>query len=57
MAIDPVCGMQVKEDQAAAKAAHAGTEYYFCSQGCRDEFVAHPEKYTKPAEAATKRED
>ncbi len=54
MAIDPVCGMEVKEDQAAAKAAHAGKEYYFCSRGCRDEFVKHPEQYTKSTEHTPK---
>ena len=47
MAIDPVCGMEVQEEQAAATAEHEGTRYYFCSQGCHDEFVKHPEQYTQ----------
>jgi Cu+-exporting ATPase len=50
MAIDPVCGMEVKEDQAAATAEHQGAKYYFCSQGCHDEFVKHPEQYAKGSE-------
>ncbi|MBI5612214.1 MAG: YHS domain-containing protein [Gammaproteobacteria bacterium] len=45
MAIDPVCGMKVDENQAAAKTEHQGLMYYFCSSGCHKEFTAHPEKY------------
>ena len=40
MATDPVCGMRVDTDEAAATAEHDGTTYYFCSQACRDTFVA-----------------
>ncbi|HEX6132197.1 MAG TPA: YHS domain-containing protein [Actinomycetota bacterium] len=42
MATDPVCGMRVDTDEAAATAEHDGTTYYFCSQACRDTFVADP---------------
>ncbi len=41
-AIDPVCGMQVNPDQAAARHDHGGRTYYFCCAGCRDRFVADP---------------
>ena len=41
-AIDPVCGMTVDPAKAKATAEHAGTTYYFCSQGCRDKFVKDP---------------
>jgi len=44
-AIDPVCGMTVEPAEAAATASYKGTTYYFCSVGCRDKFLAHPEKY------------
>jgi Cu+-exporting ATPase len=42
MAKDPVCGMQVAEDRAAATAQHAGVMFYFCSSRCHDRFVADP---------------
>jgi Cu+-exporting ATPase len=42
---DPVCGMSVDPATAAATADHAGRTYYFCSAGCRDKFVAQPQRY------------
>ncbi len=42
---DPVCGMEVEEKKAAAKAAHQGTTYYFCAAGCKQKFDREPEKY------------
>jgi len=44
--IDPVCGMSVDPATAAAKTCHDGVEVYFCAQGCKQAFDAHPEKYT-----------
>jgi YHS domain-containing protein len=44
-AIDPVCGMTVDPEHAAAHVQHAGRDYYFCNPGCRDAFVAAPERY------------
>jgi P-type Cu+ transporter len=38
-ATDPVCGMEVDTEQAAATVDSSGTRYYFCSTGCRDEFL------------------
>ena len=43
MAIDPVCGMAVDKDNAPATLAHEGRPYYFCANGCRDEFLAKTE--------------
>lgn len=48
MAKDPVCGMTVAEDQAAAKVEYRGQTYYFCSSGCHKAFTAEPAKYLKP---------
>ncbi len=45
---DPVCGMSVSPERARASAVHAGTSYYFCSQGCHDKFLQSPEKYLAP---------
>jgi P-type Cu+ transporter len=47
--IDPVCGMNVKPD-SPHHAVHAGTEYGFCSAGCRTKFLADPDRYLKPTD-------
>ena len=48
-AIDPVCGMNVDPQHAAASFAHQGKTYYFCCTGCRTKFEADPAKYLQPA--------
>ena len=48
-AIDPVCGMSVDEDSAAATAEYEGVTYYFCNVGCKKDFEADPEAYLKKA--------
>jgi len=45
MVKDPVCGMRVDPAKAAASAVHEGQTFYFCSPGCRDQFVANPKAY------------
>ncbi len=45
MARDPVCGMDVDPEAAAASYDHEGQTYYFCSQACHSSFVADPERY------------
>jgi P-type Cu+ transporter len=55
MAIDPVCGMAVEPERAAAKAEHAGKTYYFCCVGCADKFRASPEKFLPPNSAIAAR--
>lgn len=45
VAIDPVCGMQVRTSDAAATFDHASVRYYFCSDGCQRRFSENPEKY------------
>ncbi|HET9224802.1 MAG TPA: YHS domain-containing protein [Roseiflexaceae bacterium] len=45
MVRDPVCGMEVDEQQAAATAEYEGTIYYFCAPGCKRAFEKEPEKY------------
>ena len=45
---DPVCGMSVDPDKAAAKVEHAGKTYYFCAPGCAKRFQQTPEKYLQP---------
>ncbi|MFH5802809.1 heavy metal translocating P-type ATPase [Alienimonas sp. DA493] len=52
--VDPVCGMTVPAD-APRVAEHAGETYRFCSDGCREKFVADPDRYLDPAGAAESR--
>ena len=44
MATDPVCGMAVEREKAV-KIEWEGQPFYFCAQGCRDEFANHPEQF------------
>ncbi len=47
MVTDPVCNMKIDEKRANSNYEYKGTKYYFCSEGCRNEFVKNPEKYIK----------
>jgi len=49
---DPVCGMTVKPDSAHHH-AHNGVKYRFCCNGCREKFVADPDKYLNPRSTGT----
>jgi Cu+-exporting ATPase len=42
---DPVCGMEIDSAAAAASEEYGGKTYYFCSEGCHQQFVASPEQY------------
>jgi len=42
---DPVCGMTVRIDTAQHHAVHAGRTYYFCCGGCRERFIATPDRF------------
>jgi adenylate cyclase len=43
--IDPVCGMELDADDAAATLSFFGQEQIFCSQECLQRFVAAPDRY------------
>ena len=45
MITDPVCGMRIDTEDAAAAAEHEGKTYHFCSEACRDAFLADPASY------------
>jgi L-lactate dehydrogenase len=47
MAEDPVCGMEVDENQTKHSIQHRGKMYYFCASRCKDSFEKNPEKYLK----------
>ncbi len=42
---DVVCGMQVRTDDAPARAEHQGQTFYFCSDKCHHKFEGAPAKY------------
>ena len=43
--LDPVCGMTVEVATTRHRADHAGRTYYFCCGGCRQRFLAAPDRY------------
>jgi uncharacterized protein len=46
-AIDAVCGMQVETANAPAHTVHDGEDHWFCSDRCRERFVAEPDRYAR----------
>ena len=44
-AVDPVCGMTIETQNAAASVEHAGKTYYFCSKHCASTFEQDPAKF------------
>ncbi|HPF34952.1 MAG TPA: YHS domain-containing protein [Candidatus Nanopelagicales bacterium] len=42
---DPVCGMEVSRESAAAEVEHGGTRYFFCSDMCKSRFLESPQQY------------
>ncbi|HFD79026.1 MAG TPA: heavy metal translocating P-type ATPase [Gammaproteobacteria bacterium] len=45
MSTDPVCGMDVVAEEAAASTEYGGRRWYFCSSGCQQKFLANPQQY------------
>ena len=46
VAIDPICGMTVTIATARHTAEHGGRTWYFCCGGCRERFLASPDRYS-----------
>ncbi|MBZ0315206.1 MAG: ATP-binding cassette domain-containing protein [Anaerolineae bacterium] len=44
MVTDPVCGMALERDKATS-AVWDGQAFYFCSEGCRHEFLDNPARF------------
>lgn len=47
---DPVCGMMIEPQGAAAKSEYNGSTYYFCSASCKASFDADPTRYALQTE-------
>ena len=52
MSRDPVCQMEVNEDDAAATSFYKGDRYYFCSDDCKQRFDADQERYVSRSESS-----
>jgi len=46
---DPICGMTVAVATAKHRAEFLGRTYYFCCGGCRERFLAAPDRYVASA--------
>ena len=42
---DPVCGVKVEPENAAASTTYESQEVFFCSDECRRKFEASPARY------------
>jgi YHS domain-containing protein len=52
MIIDPVCGIDLEESEAASTLEFEGRTYYFCSEICREEFEENPHRFAVETSAA-----
>ena len=43
---DPVCGMRI-DDAHGRHLALGGHDYYFCSEGCEQQFAAAPDQFLR----------
>lgn len=46
--IDPVCGMEITEEESVGSVEYLGTTYQFCGTGCMEEFQSDPEGCLHP---------
>jgi YHS domain-containing protein len=49
---DPVCGMEVDQDEAAGQSDYQGTTYYFCCNECKSKFDQNPQSFVKQTQKA-----
>jgi Cu+-exporting ATPase len=52
MAKDPVCGMEVKEEEASIYSEYHGNKIYFCSEPCKERFEENPDRYLEESTGA-----
>lgn len=50
---DPVCNMEVAKDKAKGHSHYQGTDYYFCSIGCKAKFDTNPQNYLQAPTTST----
>lgn len=49
--VDPVCDMEFKIEKAVTQTEYKGRTYYFCTEACKRQFDADPDRYAEPASA------
>ena len=49
MTKDPVCGMNVDENNSQYQTQYGGKKYNFCSDQCKKKFDQQPEQYARSA--------
>jgi Cu+-exporting ATPase len=49
MTKDPVCGMNVDENNARYQTQYGGKKYTLCSEDCKKKFEQQPAQYAKSA--------
>jgi YHS domain-containing protein len=49
LVVDPVCGMRLNKNYAAAQAEYKGRRYYFCVPDCGKKFAENPARYLEPS--------
>ncbi len=47
MKTDPVCGMQVDDQNSPVKSQYQGKDFYFCAKDCKKKFDLKPEQYAE----------
>lgn len=47
---DPVCGMDIEQDEAAGQSDFHGKTYYFCCSECKEKFDQNPQMYVNSAQ-------
>ena len=47
VAVDPICKMNVAENDAKYTSVYDGKKFYFCSAACKQQFEKNPQKYDK----------
>ncbi|WP_265108544.1 MaoC/PaaZ C-terminal domain-containing protein [Halosolutus halophilus] len=57
MVTDPACGMEVDPLVSSVTAEYDGQLYYFCSNGCKEQFEKDPQRFAEAAIPAFDRQD
>jgi YHS domain-containing protein len=52
MTKDPVCGMNVDENNSQYQTQYGGKKFNFCSEQCKKKFDQQPEQYARSVSAA-----
>lgn len=47
MPFDPVCRMELDDQNAVASSDYQGKVYWFCARTCKEAFEEDPERYLK----------